>query len=90
MTIRRILCPVDFSDYSLAALRHALAIARWHEADVTVLHVEDRLLHTARADARFRSHVAGTPEQDLRAFAQSAGSSPRRRAGASLHPNANG
>ena len=77
MTIRRILCPVDFSDYSLAALRHALAIARWHEADVTVLHVEDRLLHTARADARFRPHVAGTPEQDLRAFAQSAGSSPR-------------
>jgi nucleotide-binding universal stress UspA family protein len=77
MTIHRILCPVDFSDHSLAALRQALAIARWHEADVTVLHVEDRLLQTARADARFRPHVSSPPEEELRAFAEGAGTSRR-------------
>jgi nucleotide-binding universal stress UspA family protein len=37
--IRRILCPVDFSDHSRRALDNAIAIARWYEARVTVLHV---------------------------------------------------
>jgi nucleotide-binding universal stress UspA family protein len=37
--IRRILCPIDFSDYSRRALDHAIAIARWYESTVTVLHV---------------------------------------------------
>ena len=37
--IRRILCPIDFSDFSRRALDHAVAIARWYESTVTVLHV---------------------------------------------------
>lgn len=37
--IRRILCPVDFSDYSRRGLDHAIAIARWYKSTVTVLHV---------------------------------------------------
>jgi nucleotide-binding universal stress UspA family protein len=37
--IRRILCPIDFSDYSRRALDHAIAIARCYESTVTVLHV---------------------------------------------------
>jgi nucleotide-binding universal stress UspA family protein len=37
--IRRILCPVDFSDYSRRALDHAIAIARWYESTITALHV---------------------------------------------------
>jgi nucleotide-binding universal stress UspA family protein len=37
--IKRILCPVDFSDTSRHALEHAFAFARWYEARVTVLHV---------------------------------------------------
>jgi nucleotide-binding universal stress UspA family protein len=37
--IRRILCPIDFSDHSRRALDHAIAIARWYESTVTVLHV---------------------------------------------------
>lgn len=37
--IRRILCPVDFSDHSRRALDHAMAIARWYESAVTVMHV---------------------------------------------------
>jgi nucleotide-binding universal stress UspA family protein len=36
---KRILCPVDFSDSSIRALAHAEALARWYEAQLTVLHV---------------------------------------------------
>jgi len=37
--IRRILCPIDFSDFSRRALDRALAIARWYRSTVTALHV---------------------------------------------------
>lgn len=39
ISISRILCPIDFSDFSLDALRHGLALARWYSAQVTVFHV---------------------------------------------------
>jgi len=37
--VRRILCPIDFSDYSRRAFDHAIAIARWYKSTVTALHV---------------------------------------------------
>jgi len=37
--IRNILCPIDFSEYSRRALDHAVAIARWYDSAITVLHV---------------------------------------------------
>lgn len=37
--IKRILCPVDLSEHSRHAVDHALALAKWYEAQVTVLHV---------------------------------------------------
>lgn len=37
--IKRILCPVDLSEFSHHALDHARALAQWYEADITVLHV---------------------------------------------------
>ena len=37
--IRRILCPVDFSDASRHALDHAVVIAGWYGASLTALHV---------------------------------------------------
>ena len=37
--IRRILCPVDFSDASQHALDHAVMIAGWYRARITALHV---------------------------------------------------
>jgi nucleotide-binding universal stress UspA family protein len=37
--IRRILCPIDFSDFSRRAFDHAVAIARWYESTITVLHI---------------------------------------------------
>jgi nucleotide-binding universal stress UspA family protein len=38
-TIKRILCPVDFSDASRHAVDHAIAIARWYNASITAFHV---------------------------------------------------
>lgn len=37
--IRRILCPIDFSDFSRRALDHAVAIAKWYDSTITLLHV---------------------------------------------------
>jgi nucleotide-binding universal stress UspA family protein len=37
--IERILCPIDFSDFSRRALDHAVAISRWYESTITLLHV---------------------------------------------------
>jgi nucleotide-binding universal stress UspA family protein len=39
MTIKHILCPVDFSAFSHHALQHALRLARWFESTLTVLYV---------------------------------------------------
>ncbi|HYT75224.1 MAG TPA: universal stress protein [Vicinamibacterales bacterium] len=39
LAIKRILCPVDFSEYSRHALEQAVGLARHHDAAVTVLHV---------------------------------------------------
>jgi nucleotide-binding universal stress UspA family protein len=37
--IRRILCPIDYSDPSRHALEHAVAIAKWYDSEITALHV---------------------------------------------------
>ena len=37
--IRRVLCPIDFSEFSRHALHRAVAVARWYGSSVTVLHV---------------------------------------------------
>jgi nucleotide-binding universal stress UspA family protein len=37
--VKRILCPTDFSDYSALALRHAVSLGRWFDAEIAVLHV---------------------------------------------------
>src|SRR4026207_278142 len=37
--ITSILCPIDFSEFSRHALDHAVAIARWYNARLTVLNV---------------------------------------------------
>lgn len=37
--ITRILCPIDFSEGSVRALEHAVSLARWYDAKVSVMHV---------------------------------------------------
>jgi nucleotide-binding universal stress UspA family protein len=39
ITVSHILCPVDLSDLSARAVAYALAMARWYEARLTLLHV---------------------------------------------------
>ena len=39
VSITRILCPVDFSDFSRHALDWATGIARWYDAEISALHV---------------------------------------------------
>jgi nucleotide-binding universal stress UspA family protein len=36
---KQILCPVDFSEASVRAFAHAVALAQWYDAQLTVLHV---------------------------------------------------
>jgi nucleotide-binding universal stress UspA family protein len=47
--IRRILCPIDFSDFSRRALDHAAAIAKWYQSTITLLHVSPLVLPVAYA-----------------------------------------
>ena len=42
--IRRVLCPIDFSEYSRHALHHAMEVARWYRSNLTVLHVVSQLV----------------------------------------------
>jgi nucleotide-binding universal stress UspA family protein len=37
--IRQILCPTDFSEASRRALDHAVALAKWYDSRLTILHV---------------------------------------------------
>jgi len=41
--IRKILCPTDFSEFSRHALDLSLALAKWYQAEVTVVHVLPRI-----------------------------------------------
>src|SRR5688572_8463048 len=36
--LKRILCPVDFSEFSRHAFQHAVVLARWYDSEITVLH----------------------------------------------------
>jgi len=65
---RSILCPVDFSSRSRAALRYAAALARRSSCHLVVVYVNDPLLAIAAAtksDARALLHAS---ERDLRRF----------------------
>jgi nucleotide-binding universal stress UspA family protein len=48
--IRRILCPVDFSEPSLRALRHASTLAGWYQSALTALYVDTALPTDNAAD----------------------------------------
>jgi nucleotide-binding universal stress UspA family protein len=77
MMLHRILCPVDLSGPSKRALRYALAIARWHESEITVVHVEDPLLHAATIEAGGHLDMAATQYQELHDFIDEAGGTDR-------------
>jgi Universal stress protein family len=38
MQLKRILCPVDFSDFSVSAYQYALTVAEYYKAHLVALH----------------------------------------------------
>jgi nucleotide-binding universal stress UspA family protein len=40
ISITHILCPIDFSEYSRHALHHAVALAKWYRATLTLLYAQ--------------------------------------------------
>jgi nucleotide-binding universal stress UspA family protein len=60
--LRRLLCPVDFSEDSRRALEYAAALAERRGLELTVLHVE------ANQDARLETDVLQRVEGEIRAF----------------------
>ena len=77
MMIHRILCPVDFSEASRRALQYAFAAARWHESEITVVHVEDVLLHAAAIEAGGHPDMVERQYQALHDFIEEAGGTSR-------------
>lgn len=82
MDIKRVLCPVDFSDTSRKALQYAGAIATWHEAVLEVMHVmpdpaasREALASAVPADVTARLRAAA--DAALARFVDDAGISAR-------------
>ena len=61
-----VLCPVDFSEQSVRALRHAVALAGHHRGRLTALHVAHPLLVEAASAGVDVSAVLGEIERELR------------------------
>jgi nucleotide-binding universal stress UspA family protein len=70
--IRRILCPLDFSDTSRHALDHAIAMANWYQSELTVQHVlyPRFLVKPPILFAEFVQNTVPTPYDRDAAFAQ--------------------
>lgn len=67
--IQRILCPVDFSDCSKRALDHAVALATWYDARVTMFHVcapVPIFAYATGAPMMRSSLVSGEDQNDVR------------------------
>jgi len=67
--IQRILCPTDFSDCSQRALDHAIALAKWYDARVTLFHVSAPVPISAYATVAPMmpsTLVAGENQNDVR------------------------
>jgi nucleotide-binding universal stress UspA family protein len=61
--IRRILCPTDFSDTSRLSLDFAVAIAKWYDSTLTVLHVSAVTGDAFGASAALLPKVHLTPRE---------------------------
>jgi nucleotide-binding universal stress UspA family protein len=77
MTLHRILCPVDFSEPSKRALGYALAIAKWHESELTVLHVEEALHSAASLEAGSHLELTARQNELLHDFVNNVGGKDR-------------
>src|SRR5262245_3255846 len=69
---RSILCPVDFSANSRAALRYAAMLARLSDAHMIVLYVDDPLLAAVMAARTTAPTMIAAAEGELQQFVTSA------------------
>jgi len=65
---RSILCPVDFSANSRAALRYAAMLARLSDAHLIVLYVDDPLLAAVMAARKTAPAMIAATETELQRF----------------------
>jgi nucleotide-binding universal stress UspA family protein len=65
---RSILCPVDFSPNSRAALRYAAMLARLSDAHLIVLYVDDPLLAAVMTARTTRPTMIAATEAELQRF----------------------
>jgi nucleotide-binding universal stress UspA family protein len=63
LAIRRILCPIDFSDESKHALDHAVVIAGWYGASLTALHVSMPVFLVLQPPVLFAELPTGAPTE---------------------------
>jgi universal stress protein A len=64
LEIKLILCPIDFSEWSVRAYYHALSVAGHYQAKVAALHVVDLSRHISLGFAA----TAGLYNESIRAF----------------------
>jgi nucleotide-binding universal stress UspA family protein len=57
ITLRTVLVPYDGSEFSQRALHHAVSLARWYKAAITLLHVDPREIVLTENGAAWRSPV---------------------------------
>ena len=60
--IHRILCPTDLSEIAPRAFEHALALARAHEAEIELAHVNEPLLPGPTVPASYPAWAVLDPE----------------------------
>ena len=70
MTPVSVLCPVDFSDASGAALNYAAALADHFQARLTVLTVDDPILESAAVMAHLVPSMATETDRELHRFVE--------------------
>ncbi len=83
IAIRRILCPFDGSPFARRAFDHALALARWYKAAITLLHVFEGVLTVRPEAASVGAPLSSEEHKRLTAWLADAGE-PARAAGLGL------
>jgi nucleotide-binding universal stress UspA family protein len=75
--MRRILCPIDFSETSRHALAHAVEVAAWYGSTITALHVRTHTFTPPIVMVAFADTASGTaadhaPQDTLRLWLEPA------------------
>ncbi|HEY5544685.1 MAG TPA: universal stress protein [Gemmatimonadaceae bacterium] len=67
IVFKQILCPIDFSENATRALAHAAALARWYDAQLTMIHVVPVFEDNMQSSFPFKGDDGRTPYAPVRA-----------------------